>query len=345
MTLMCFPQYFAIRSLPSSYYRATGFVLIGFFTAFAGLRGLVGSDTWLYTHMVRSIADGATVALEPGFLALVTIFTSFTDDATVAVNLFSVLFFALAAVYVVRATRTEMIFLFAYFAPLSFIMYSFNGLRIGIASMAVILALQFWHRGKRFVVLALLAFAVSVQHTIVLPIAIFFLFIKPPRRRKNLFQSLAVAFVLGAAVFVLDDYMLEKVEEYSDYQRLSALAGVGYMIKLPLLMAFIWKLPIPMKNIRSKFRLSMGILVAGIVLSLQSYAGLRILNMMEWLIPLLFIYSVGRGDSAGARFHSGLAFVGFVGGLGVLRNIAGSTAGSVESPSPFLPYHFMWQMN
>lgn len=343
ITLLCFIQFLLTRGLSAFASKVTGFILIGIFAALAGIRGMVGTDTWQYTHIIKSIGNGAFVPLEPGFYYLAKIFTSLTDDATLAVNSFSILFFAFAVIYVLRATRTEMIYFFAYFAPQSFIMYSFNGLRVGIATMVFILALQFWRREKRVKSLGLLLFAVSFHYTIILAITIYFLFIEPLRRRRYLLQKLLTLTFIGAMVVLLNDYLLDKKDSYSTFGALSPLAGISYLIKLPLLMTFIWKLPVPRNEIRSKFYLSMGLLGAGLLLSFQSYAGLRILNIIDWLVPLLFIYSVKTGENVGSRFHSGLALVGFVGALGVLRNIAGSTQEAVGSQSPFLPYHFMWE--
>jgi hypothetical protein len=82
-------------------------------------------------------------------------------------------------------------------------------------------------------------------------------------------------------------------------------------------------------------------LALGLVIIAKSYAGLRIMNIVMWLIPLLFIYSLERDKTAGRQFHTGLAVVGFVGALGVLRNIAGSHADFTSGNSPYLPYHFM----
>lgn len=340
--MLCFVQYLMIRALPLRESKATGFILIVIFAAFAGLRGMVGTDTWQYTHIVGAIGNGSPVFLEPGFVFLAKIFTSLTENTTLAVNSFSILFFAFAAIYLVRATRTEAIYLLALFAPQSFIMYSFNGLRIGLASIIFILALQFWRREKKLVVFILIALAVSLQHTILLPIALFFMFIKPIMRRKYLIMRLVIAFFVFGSVAFLNEYIFEKVNSYSNFERFSPLSGLSYIIKFTVLMPFIWRLPVPKKEIQSKFYLSFVIIIAGLLIATQSYAGLRILNMMMWLVPLLFIYSLENGENAGPRFYTGLALTGFVGSLFTLRNIASST-GNLGTPSPFLPYHFMWE--
>ncbi len=339
---MCFVQYFLIRGLPPRISKTTGFLLIVVFATFSGLRGMVGTDTWQYNHIVGAIGNGTTVALEPGFVFFARVFTSITDNTMLAVNLFSILFFAFASIYLVQATRTEAIYLFAFFAPQSFIMYSFNGLRIGLASITFILALQYWRQEKHLVFLGFLALAVAFQYTILLAITVFFLFNKPLTQRKYVLQRLVILFLVGTVVVLINDYLFGKIESYSNFERMSSLAGLSYLINFTLFMAFIWRIPIPTNEIRSKLYLSFGILLAGLLIATHSYAGLRILNIMVWLVPLLFIYSVENGKSAGPRFHAGLAIVGFVGSLATLRNIAGSTDFS-GTPSPFLPYHFMWE--
>lgn len=344
ITAMCFAQYLLIRRLPDIASKMTGFILISLFAAFAGLRGMVGTDTWMYTHIVGAIGDGAQVPLEPGFIYLARFFTSLTDDTTLAVNSFSILFFIFAATYLIRATRTEAIYLFAFFAPQYFIMYSFNGLRIGLASMAFILALQFWQREKRIAFFALLALAVSLQYTIVLAIGVFFLFIKPMRQTKAVLLRILTLCFCSAIVITLNQYIGDQFASYATFERFDPLAGLSYFIKVTLLMACIWWLPIPRAEIREKFLISIAILVVGLLITSQSYAGLRIMDIMMWLIPLLFIYSLNYTENAGNRFYSGLLVVGFVGSLGVIRNIASSNAEIATSFSPFQPYHFMWEI-
>lgn len=304
---------------------------------------MVGTDTWQYTHIVGAIGNGALVLLEPGFVIFAKIFTSLTNNISIAVNSFSVLFFFFAATYLLRATRTEAIYLFGYFAPQSFIMYSMNGLRIGLASMTFILAIQYWRRGKRAAYLSLLALAVSFHYTIIIAIIIFFFFINPIVQRRYLMRKALVVFFVFIIFLLLSDHFLDKVASYSTFERLSPLAGLVFVIKIPLLTLFIWQLPISRNEIVLKFYLVMSLLAGGLLITTQSYAGLRILNIMAWLVPLLFIYSVERNRSTGTRFHNGLIFVGFIGSLAILRNISGSNPTADGTPSPFLPYHFMWE--
>lgn len=340
LTFLCFVQYFFIRGLPPRIHKLTGLTLLSMFAAFAGLRGMVGTDTWLYAHVVRGLAEGKTVTFEPGFILTAEFFLRFMKNESVVVNAFSVIFFGLSAIYVLRASRSEMIYFFAYFAPQSFILYSFNGLRIGLASIAFILFLQYFRRDRHLICLSLIIFAISMHYTISFALLVFFAFRQPLLSRRAIFSRFIVLLFAASSVPLLAEYVMSRAEVYASFGRLDVLAGLSFLVKIPVFLFFIWQLPLGKKILVEKFVVACVLLVVGLLLTSQSYAGLRVLDILSWLIPLMFIYSLETDKETDRHFNTGLALVGFIGAVGVLRNIASSTAGG----SPFLPYHFLWEI-
>lgn len=321
--------------------RLTALIVLAVFTALAGLRGMVGTDTWAYYSLLDHIARGFEVPLEPGFVYLGKVFTAITDSTTMAVNSFSFLFFAMVGVFALRATRAEAIYLFGFFAPQYFIMYSMNGLRIGLASIAFLLAIQSWKRKQPYLCLSLLGAAISFHFTITLAIFAFFFFIRSEIKIHFMIMRFLMIIFLFTTFILLQSYIFDQIEAYSDFSRFSALAGVSYLLKMFLFLLFLKSLPLPKGEILSKAFTSVFLILAGFLLATQSYAGLRFLDIFTWLIPLLFIYAIDDKDYIGRRFSFGLTVVGAAGGFGVLRNISNST---FLGQSPFLPYHFIWQM-
>ena len=301
----------------------------------------MGTDTWAYHSILRAIALGVQVPLEPGFVLLAKFFHSISDSVAMAVNLFSFLFFSIIAVYLFRSTRAEAIYLVGYFGPQYFIFYSMNGLRIGLASATFLLALQCWKRNQRLLYISLIGISISFHFTITLAIFVFFFFVKPLRGAKPIVLRIVASIFLLIAVYFLQEYISEQSDIYSDVSRLSVVAGLSFLLKITLLMFFVWRIPLSKGELRSKFIISMVILTICFAIALASYAGLRILDIMTWVIPLLFIYALDERKYFGRNFAIGLTLVGLVGGLGILRNISDSVAVGF---SPFLPYHFIWQI-
>jgi hypothetical protein len=320
--------------------KAAGFIAIIAFALVAGLRGMIGTDTAAYTHLVRVTMSGAQLFIEPGFLLFVDVASLFTDNPSVIINLHSVLFYAVIAAFTIKATRAELIYLFAYFAPMYFLMYSMNGIRIGLASAFFLLFFQAWMRRNLIgaVICSIVAF--SFHFTILLAYVFFFLGCSRRNTLRSLVTQLIVFSAVVAAATMLQDYFFGKINQYSDFGTFSELAGVSVIVKVFVFLAFVGQAPISSRRRYRSTVISVFAVLFALGVAQYSYAGLRFLDIFCWAIPLVFMGSVDHNTSMGRRFSTGLAISGLFGAAAVLRNIWSSTG---LGTSPFIPYQFFWQ--
>ena len=302
---------------------------------------MVGTDTAAYTYLVLATMSGAKLFIEPGFLLVIDVASYFTDNPSVIVNLHSVLFFAVISVFIAQATRSELIYLFAYFAPMYFLIYSMNGIRIGLASAFFLLFFQAWMR-RRFVAAAIYSMMAFSFHFTILVAYVFFFFGRSQRYSfRSLVTQLVVVFVVVVATAMLQDYFFAKINLYSDFGTYSELAGLSVIIKVVVFLAFVGQVPIPSRRRYRSTVISVFAIVFALGVAQYSYAGLRFLDIFCWGIPLVFMGSADHNTSLGRRFSMGLAISGLIGAAAVLRNIW-LTAGL--GASPFIPYQFFWQV-
>ncbi len=328
-----------IRSLSLRLAKVTGFVALLGFVATAGFRGMVGTDTQSYTHIVGALMAGFSMPIEPGFVLFIGAVSTLTNEPTVVLNLFSTLFFSAIILFMVQATRRELIYLFAYFGPQYFVLYSMNGIRIGLATAFFLLFYQAWTRRRFKVAIAYGMAAFSFHFTILFAYILFFFSRRLRLDLRSIAMTMATACLVLVSLFLLQGYFLNQVELYADTETYSELSGLSIIAKMTLLLAFVGKVPIRANDRNYIIMLSISGLAVCIAVAQVSYAGLRFLDMLGWLIPILFMGSVEWERSMGKRFYAGLAVVGFSGALLVLRNIY-SSAG--VGASPFIPYVTLW---
>lgn len=319
--------------------RATGFVVIIAVASIAALRGMVGTDTAGYTHLVRASMSDVQLFIEPGFLLVVDVAKSLTNDPLLIVNLHSILFFAAIALFAVQATRSELVYVFAYFAPMYFLMYSMNGIRIGLASAFFLLFFQAWMR-RRLVPAAIYSVvAVSFHFTILVAYVFFLIGCSQRNSLRSLVTQLVAVSVVIVAATVLQDYFVTKLNLYSDFGTFSELAGVSVIIKVFVFLAFVGQVPLSSRKRYRSTVISVFAILFALGVAQYSYAGLRFLDIFCWGVPLIFMGSVAHGTPMGRRFSTGLAISGLIGAVAVLRNIWLSAG---LGASPFIPYRFIW---
>ena len=319
----------------------TFFVLTAFATA-ASLRGLVGTDTFIYRLIIanRISFESGQPLLEPGFLRVVDLIARFQSDPSIIVNLISLVFFGMIGIFALRADRQELAYVLLYFAPQHFIMYSMNGLRIGLASSGFLLAFQSWRRHEWGRAVIAVAIGVSFHYTLVVAIVIFLLGRKIFGRWYHILGRILV--VVGVAVFAVlaEAYVADRGARYLAAPDFSvSTSGISALIVLVLIPG-ARSLPIPVERWRA-ISVSLVVLVVGsLVFSWYSVAGLRLLDIVVWIGPLLYLTECDFEKTGRFRpFAISLGLAGFIGGMAVLRNLW-STAG--RGISPFVPYHHLW---
>lgn len=322
-----------------SFAKGFGLIVLLAFAAVAGFRGMVGTDTFAYTYMVRFAMQGLNLQIEPGFVAFINLAAQFTHDPSVVVNLFSTLFYGAMLLFMLRATRHELIYLFAFYAPQYFLMYSMNGIRIGLASAFFLLFYQAWTRHRLKSALLYAAIAFSFHFSILLALVLFFVGRSAHDTRRRLIVQVGGMVLLIIVYAFLREYLLGQIDSYANQETFSALAGLSIVIKTLVFLLFVGETPIPARQRYRTTAIALFAVFTSIGVAQFTYAGLRLLDIVGWILPLLYMGSVDRSVSMGSRFSKGLALVGIIGALAVLRNIF-SAAGA--GGSPFIPYSFIW---
>ncbi|WP_425074102.1 EpsG family protein [Sagittula sp. S175] len=320
----------------------TGAVVCLLFTAMAALRGSVGTDTYTYRVMIDFFLRGYTLALEPGFLFSANLLSYLTTDPDVLVNLFAVVFFGAVLVFIRRATYNELVYLFAYFAPLYFIGYSMNGLRIGLATVFFLLFFQCFQRRQWIWAGLLGAVAFLFHFSILVAFAVLWLFPSGNMRRRALLFRAGAFLALIGALFGIQGYLLEQIDRYSSADTLGAsggAAGLSGVIKFALFLPFTFWLPLRRSHLVQMAAAAFLAIGLSFMLARFSYAGLRFMDIFLWVIPLTYVARLKLGQQMGSTFLFGLGLAGYIGALFTLRNFFASQG---LGESPFIPYHFIW---
>lgn len=331
--------YFALTVSFLSGYRGRffGFLAIFCISSIAVFRGSTGTDTANYELILSGLSSEAILGgLEPGFVLASIFLVDLFGSADVALRGLSLLFFVLVALYYSRADINESFVLMVYLAPAYFYTYSMNGVRIGLASVLLLLAAQEFRKGRILRSGAVVLAAVSFHYTILFSIGYFL---------SVLFNKVKIKYVFFFSVMLLlffysaSEYILLKLTVYSDFKPPSPLSGLSKVVVIFVLicgvvfssLSFIVKVRIFFPAV---FFSALAIAVTTI-----SYAGLRLLDLVAFILPLTVLMSHA---SAGLIFNwkikASIFLAGFLSMAAVYRSFL---IESGQGDSPFLPYKFI----
>lgn len=300
---------------------------------FVLLKGNVGTDTGVYLDIVERIANGsvsiADIEVEVGFFVLIKSILLFIKDDRLVVNITS----ALIGLYLIYTFSKNKISILVFMSLVFSVFYfdmTMNGLRYGLAFiLAKNSSDEFDQKNKRFAVL-LAAAAISIQ------ISSFMLLMLLRMRnftKADLFISLGL---ISVFFYLLSDKLLFKYLMYAESN-----APDGYSGILPLFISVI--LISSVYFITGKIDKYPLILLTfeffAFYLTSITYAGLRfqllvLFSIFCWLTTL-------KIDSSRSLRKLAYVFIiiGFIGFAGKIRNFESE---KIDSGSPFIPYHFMW---
>lgn len=317
--------------------RAFGVLIICFFAGVAVLRGATGTDTQAYESIFSSFLTGDTsVGLEPGFAILGFLVSDLLGSAELGVRAVSALFYVLVFFYYVRADRNEGFYFLAYLVPAYFYSYSMNVLRLGIASIVFLLAVQALRRCRLFAAGSTMLAAVSFHYSILFSIGflgvIFF-------ARIGFFRLLFVFLAVILFFYFSGDYIALKIGVYSDFEANEKYSGLSKVLVVLIFVVgvFFSRIPAP-----SRWRigvLSVFFLMFSVWIAMFSYAGLRLLDLVAFVLPVVIVFAHSRSgvdfnwEVKSAFLLSGLASAG-----AVYRGFLGEEG---VGESPFLPYELM----
>lgn len=323
-----------------SRYYGKAFLVFGLFLfcMLAFFRGNVGTDTGSYEIMFADFAlDYVWDGREPLFVGLGQLLSSFAPTVELAVRATALVFFGLLGWFVAFSDRNERFLLMSYILPAFAYQYSMNALRLGIASAFLLIAVQLLRRKGQ--VPAILAGLVAVFFHY----SIFFsvLYISVSQRPWFRFSAiLSIIIMLAAAVgglSLIDVYMGNKLDGYKDMHAQGALSGLSKIIPLFfIIVGVIWS-NLPGEEKAKLVILSVVLIFAGWVLTQFSYAGLRVLDLLSFSVPIAILASYSRLQLAFDKsIKVALAIGGLSSALGIWR---GFMLDYGQGSYPFMPYN------
>lgn len=308
-----------------------------------------GTDTYgIYEQLLKTLLEGRsntlTEGLEPGFLFLSKLLLWVTGSEVLAVRGIGVVFIALLVAYLLRADRIELKLMFLYFVPVFLYQYSMNGIRAGLGLAVILLAWQEVRRGRWgwFVLLGMVS--LMLHYSMALPLALLIVFgTQLKSSRLILVLGLMVAAVV-VLITVRREYFESKLLLYTGFDSPQDFSGVSRLILVILVWLFFAASAL---SFGAKVRMFVGLVTLSLgfqALALFSYSGLRLLELMAFVAPLLMIREYDRRQIAPSKiFWVGLAIAGLLGAAFVYRNFLSDFDGQLTgTETPFLPYRTLF---
>ncbi|MFO2464111.1 EpsG family protein [Pseudomonas sp. 15FMM2] len=320
-------------------YRTRLFAAIAmlFFLFLSVFRGSVGTDTNTYEFLVGQLMQGLSwTGMEPGFVFLSWSLVTLTGSASVAVRLVSAAIFLVMFIYLFRSDKNEKFLLLSYMLPAFVYQYTMNGLRIGIAAMLLLLAVQKIRRlnNASGVVLALSALIFHYSSLVSL------VFIWASQARWVKASNILVVPVASALVLVIfsinSDYFFAKLLSYQVSESPSPFSGLGKVVVLLVLVLGVMLSRLPnIEKLKLAF-LGGGFTVVFWGISSISYAGLRFLDLISFAFPLAILLTYNR---CRLDFDRAIKVVFLLAGLlAAVSSYRNFTSEAGQGPSPFMPY-------
>lgn len=307
------------------------------------LRGSVGTDTVSYHDISAALRAGESVKIEPLFALLMQGLQWFLADDVLVVRAVTVVAVLLLWIYVHRADEDEQYFLLAVFMPAFSYLYTMNALRIGLASILLLLATQQYRRSRTFNPgVGVLGVAGLLCHYSLTFSLCFMVAVLRPLSRKLMLGILLSAAMLVALIAVVSiSYFPDRLATYISFTAPSRLSGLSVIIGVTILLygVLVGELP---RNLRIRLLgLSTGFSILFFGAVWVSYAGVRLLNLLDFAVPLSILCAYGSCSQKLDRpIKIALCVFGLASAAFMFRNFLNETSYSV---APFLPYRFIFQ--
>ncbi len=285
----------AIQTITKYYGRFFLSCLLVFFAAVAFLRGSIGTDTANYEQMLSAFIDNYVWGgREPGFVVLGWLLAMLAPTVEIAVRAIALVFFALLALFVFRADRNERFLLLAYLLPAYVYHYSMNALRIGLASAVLLLAVQLFRKNGNMSAirmgLAALLFHYSAAFSVLYIVISQYSWL----RISSIFKLLALLSAVAGMFLAVDSYFWDKLSLYSSFQAPGPLSGLSKIAPVMMISVGIVLSRLPSNEKSKLILIGFVFTAAGWAITQYSYAGLRLLDLISFLLPLSILASYSR---------------------------------------------------
>jgi len=316
-------------------------VVLSYCTFVAFFRGNVGTDTSTYVTIFENIQNDVYVPpVEVGFTVLAKGILTVLPDIDLAVRFFSLLYFGCLFLYLIRSNRDERFLLLSFVLPVFSYSHSLNVIRIGLASVICLLIVQSIRRsgligkGKYF----LLSFL--MQYSSLLIPLFFYASIADYRNGRFLRYMVAATFFIMTFVLISFNYIEEKIIIYEDSSSPSLYSGALHLVVgcVLTMVLFFGKLP---RSDKKKIALwCMFSICAAFIFSRYNYAGLRLLDMLVFIVPVSIVYLYNKNNMRLDRsVKFALFFCGLILSVNAYINYIQEEG---QGESPFLPYEFQF---
>lgn len=304
-----------------------------------------GTDTYeIYELSFRDILSGRSSALtegwEPGFVLLTKVLLWLTSSEVWAVRGIGVVFILLLLVYLLRADRTEIKFLSLYFIPVFVYQYGMNAIRAGLGIAFILLAWQALRRGRWYQFILLGMVSLTFHYSALVPLVLLYVSELKLTGRSVLHGTLLVGLTSGYLLETRQEYFLSKTLLYLEFNSPSIFSGLSRLYLIILIWLFFAAYGLSVTTKIRSFVLVVALALGFQVLAFFSYSGLRLLDLMALVTPLVLVREYDRaGELPTKAFWMGLAVAGVLGAAFLYRNFLSDFDGKMTGTlTPFLPY-------
>ena len=317
-------------------YRGNLFALIvlSWFSFVVVFRANVGTDTYMYEWIIEN-REGVSV-FEFGFDFIIHIFKYFTDNSVLLLRLIGALYCIVFFVIYCGAASSEKFLILYYLIPVFFYIHGMNVIRIGMASLFFYLFVRSFVHKKIYLMVFCASISLLMHYSIAVAYVLFLLNFFSLRSIKTWFFLICC---ICAFYFFSLDHISAKYDLYESYVSPNVLSGLTSVLVIMLFVfaAFFSDLP---KNIRIKVVFSsLFFLILFYLIVLKSYAGLRLLDIMKFTLPVLLVFLHQKYSVEPNRVFKYSVFIaGLVSIVFIFKNFLDEPVG----PSMFLPYKFIF---
>lgn len=342
----------AIRTTPAYFQRRIAYVIALIITAFAAMRGYVGTDTSAYHRMFELFSTESfteTVEFtEPLFVLMIQLAAFISENSFVFVAMIALLQGAIL-IRLLKITAKPADVLAIYIA-LFFVNFEFNILRGGTAILLLLAARQVWHdkNGRWFYLFSIVAVLAHYSAAVaVLPM----IYARENRMSTKIFVLLlALPAVFAASYFLVSPGQYEKYSFYLNATPDGAEVPYGIGFFVFLLMYFLLYLSV---LTRKNFLPLTALFLFWVTIRWASNHILY-LDRVEIIISALLLYGMMEKKLGGWQEHAqslALACLMIIGLYGTLTGLeqADNSTRAAQIPdqemlytSPYVPYKFFW---
>lgn len=338
-----FTAYYVLLIRAVSGYQGRLFVMFSLAAlgSIAVLRGNVGTDTANYEVMVGVLrSPTAWYGVEPGFAALTAALGVFSPSDIMLVRLLAIVFIMGLVRFVWRSDKDELFYLLVFYIPASFYQHSMNAVRLGLASIFILLATQNFRRNNRAGMIAWLLVGFSFHYSTAL-IAIYLAAVgRVFKLKASALVFIFVALALGGLSLIYNNYLWLRIGNYQEYSSPEKLSGTSQVVIVLMVLAGV--MGSRLASFERWLLLSSGLalLLMFWLMAHYTYAGLRFLDLIKFMFPLAILIAHGRGGlQMNAVTRGSLAGAGIVATASVLRSFAISAG---QGKTPWLPYEWVF---